>query len=540
MKSLTGGMIAHIAETVTNLCSVWRITRKDGVNFYFTDHDNNIVFNDGDGSQTYVSLYGYDRTAISNEIGLSVDNLDLVGFFNSAAVKEEELRAGLFDYAVVRVSLVNWSDITDGNIKMRKGTLGEVTQTPQGVWRAELRGLAQALSQNIVDLYQPECRTDLGSPQCGVPIKPPVLGRNAAVAVGQHYRVNTLLPTATTWSNLLTNAGFELDTAGAIKTSIVGWTVESGQWGVINGTDSGLAPQAGSQYLYGGSAVAGILSQTVDLERVGVSLASIAGGTCTLAFSIYRALRDINDLGSVRVDYLDANRAIISTPLNTGFITYGPLDTWNLINLASSAIPAATRFIKVTLQHSRVTGTPSDSAFDSCTMSVTDSATAATDSAIYEDRIYQVTTAGTTAGSQPTYNETPAATTNDGTAVLTAVQAWSRSCIITDVIDPANYRIAVNDVRAIDAWFNSGVLVLESGVDRNRVIEVRTFLAAGGVIQLFLPLPLTISPGTKARIYPGCDKRIATCRDRFSNAINFRGEPYVPGQDFQKRTPNAT
>lgn len=30
----------------------------------------------------------------------------------------------------------------------------------------------------------------------------------------------------------------------------------------------------------------------------------------------------------------------------------------------------------------------------------------------------------------------------------------------------------------------------------------------------------------------GCDKRFATCRDRFSNSLNFRGFPTIPGDDF--------
>lgn len=33
------------------------------------------------------------------------------------------------------------------------------------------------------------------------------------------------------------------------------------------------------------------------------------------------------------------------------------------------------------------------------------------------------------------------------------------------------------------------------------------------------------------RVTAGCDKRLATCRDTFQNALNYRGEPYVPGLD---------
>ena len=30
-------------------------------------------------------------------------------------------------------------------------------------------------------------------------------------------------------------------------------------------------------------------------------------------------------------------------------------------------------------------------------------------------------------------------------------------------------------------------------------------------------------------LYRGCDKTFETCRDTFSNSVNFRGFPYIPG-----------
>ena len=30
----------------------------------------------------------------------------------------------------------------------------------------------------------------------------------------------------------------------------------------------------------------------------------------------------------------------------------------------------------------------------------------------------------------------------------------------------------------------------------------------------------------------GCDKLFTTCRDRFQNAVNFRGFPHMPGNAF--------
>lgn len=47
--------------------------------------------------------------------------------------------------------------------------------------------------------------------------------------------------------------------------------------------------------------------------------------------------------------------------------------------------------------------------------------------------------------------------------------------------------------------------------------------------------PLLLTAGTRVHVREGCDKRFATCRDRFGNARNFRGEPHVPGGDLLTR-----
>lgn len=48
-----------------------------------------------------------------------------------------------------------------------------------------------------------------------------------------------------------------------------------------------------------------------------------------------------------------------------------------------------------------------------------------------------------------------------------------------------------------------------------------------------------VTAGTRALITEGCDKLIATCSARFDNAINFQGEPYLPGSDLLTRYPGA-
>jgi len=44
-------------------------------------------------------------------------------------------------------------------------------------------------------------------------------------------------------------------------------------------------------------------------------------------------------------------------------------------------------------------------------------------------------------------------------------------------------------------------------------------------------MPFDIAIGDSFEIQAGCDKTFETCINRFNNAINFRGEPHMPGQD---------
>jgi uncharacterized phage protein (TIGR02218 family) len=59
-------------------------------------------------------------------------------------------------------------------------------------------------------------------------------------------------------------------------------------------------------------------------------------------------------------------------------------------------------------------------------------------------------------------------------------------------------------------------------------------------LQLAGPPPFAVAPQARVQLIEGCDKLIATCADRFANAINFRGEPYLPGNDILTRYPGAS
>lgn len=163
MKTLSAGLKTHLAQDVTTLATCWKMTRRDATVMGFTDHDRDIVF---DGV-TYEAATGFTPTAVESSAALNVDNLDMEGLLDAAAITEEDIMAGRYDFAEVEVFMVNYADSGQGRMILRTGWLGEVT-LKGGRFVAELRGLSQHLAQRVGEIYSPACRASLGDARCGV------------------------------------------------------------------------------------------------------------------------------------------------------------------------------------------------------------------------------------------------------------------------------------------------------------------------------------------------------------------------------------
>ncbi len=58
---------------------------------------------------------------------------------------------------------------------------------------------------------------------------------------------------------------------------------------------------------------------------------------------------------------------------------------------------------------------------------------------------------------------------------------------------------------------------------------------------LILSAPMDdAEPGRRIVLREGCDRTIGACSSRFGNAANFRGEPYLPGNDMIARYPASS
>ncbi len=193
MKSTTASLAQHLAGEVTTLATSWKITRRDGVVQGFTDHVRDLEI---DGV-TYKAASGYTRTAIRSTADLAVDNLDVESVFSDDGITEADLRTGRYDFAEVRMFLVNYEDLGQGILKLRRGWLGEVT-IRDGMYEAELRGMTQRLQMTVGEVYAPDCSADLGDGRCGVDLT--TLEENGTVdAVTSASAFETTLAQASGW-----------------------------------------------------------------------------------------------------------------------------------------------------------------------------------------------------------------------------------------------------------------------------------------------------------------------------------------------------
>ena len=78
-------------------------------------------------------------------------------------------------------------------------------------------------------------------------------------------------------------------------------------------------------------------------------------------------------------------------------------------------------------------------------------------------------------------------------------------------------------------YFSGGEVQWLTGANAGRRMEIKEF--SNTQITLALPMPNNVAVGDTFNAIAGCDKTIATCIAKFNNAVNFRGEPYVPGMD---------
>lgn len=169
MKAASAALKTHLAGELMTLATCWLIKRRDGTFLRFTDHDADLVIT-AEGvpvNGAYVAAVGYTGSSIASSSDGAVDNLEVAALSDASGVTEADLQGGVYDFAEVKLFLLNWADLSQSIVKLRRGWLGQVSMRA-GQFTAEIRGMTQALQQTIGETSSPACRADLGDTRCKV------------------------------------------------------------------------------------------------------------------------------------------------------------------------------------------------------------------------------------------------------------------------------------------------------------------------------------------------------------------------------------
>lgn len=166
MQTVSEALANHLTQEVTTLATCWRITRADGMVLGFTDHDEDIIL----GEEMFRARSGITPSAISSQLGLAVDNLELEGMLQEDGITERDVLGGAYDHAAVDIFLVNYLAPHEGRLALKSGWLGEIRLSGTS-FTAEIRGVSSLLQQTIGQVYTSHCRARLGDTRCGVDLE---------------------------------------------------------------------------------------------------------------------------------------------------------------------------------------------------------------------------------------------------------------------------------------------------------------------------------------------------------------------------------
>jgi uncharacterized phage protein (TIGR02218 family) len=175
MRDIPPALAAHLAEAATTLCRAWRLTRRDGLVFGFTDHDRDLAF----AGTTFAARTGLEAAEAHAELGFAIGGGEVAGALVSAGLTEPDILAGRYDDATVETWIVNWAE-PEARLLTDVFSIGEIRRE-DGAFVAELRGPMHRLDEERGLTYRATCSADLGDARCRVNLNVPAFAAEAAV-----------------------------------------------------------------------------------------------------------------------------------------------------------------------------------------------------------------------------------------------------------------------------------------------------------------------------------------------------------------------
>lgn len=149
-----------LASGSTTFCRCFLLTRLDGVEMGFTDHDRDVSF----GGTTYLAAAALTASDAASALGMAADEMEASGALSAVAITESDLAKGFYDGASVEVFDVDWTDTVPPRL-LGRYTIGQVERGAVA-FRAELRSLAAGLTRKSGRIHTALCDARFGDGRC--------------------------------------------------------------------------------------------------------------------------------------------------------------------------------------------------------------------------------------------------------------------------------------------------------------------------------------------------------------------------------------
>ncbi len=227
MRTVPPALAEHLGRAATTLCRCWKLVRRDGQTFGFTDHDRALAF---DGVE-FEAASGLSAGEMQQDLGLNAESQEIVGALTSDRISPDDISADRFDGARVEVFLVNWADPAERLLE-RVFTIGAITRR-DGAFHVELRSLTTDLSQTRGRNISRLCDADLGDGRCGIDLALPQWSAEGSV--------------------LAVRSGLCLEIGGL--SAFAANHFRGGRLSVVSGPNSGAAVEIAGQEMQDGIAI---------------------------------------------------------------------------------------------------------------------------------------------------------------------------------------------------------------------------------------------------------------------------------------------
>ena len=150
-------------QTNHRYAKLWKITRVDDEEYYFTSHDKNITYS-GD---VYTPVYGLTGSAYEEGGNLESGDRQFDGVFNSLYIVKEDMVLGKFNNASVVEYMLDWRYPWSGVFYTAPFWILRLSFS-NSRWSADIVSTLDKLKDEVGELYTSDCRHKFCDDGCGL------------------------------------------------------------------------------------------------------------------------------------------------------------------------------------------------------------------------------------------------------------------------------------------------------------------------------------------------------------------------------------